>query len=137
MSFAFRLDDNYPDVKCPYCRAGHEVDWITEYGIPYDGTYAVVCCACGLPFKFECHTETTYTSRKTFFPCKVQGEDSCVALKPGMHVVTTAGDRMRHNPGVLEVIKTGLKWAQFDSVLCLKPDGTKSAFLLKNLEVVE
>ena len=54
-------------------------------------------------------------------------------MNVGDKVRNIKGCRINGPCGVLTVIATGKKWAQFDAVTCEKPDGTKRLFLEKNL----
>jgi len=58
-------------------------------------------------------------------------------LKVGDIVITVKGCRFNGPPGNMEVVTTGKKWGKYNSVVCRKPDGRVSAFLEKNLRLVE
>ena len=57
-------------------------------------------------------------------------------IKVGDIVKTRKGCRINGPSGDLVVIKLGLRWGRFEAVECLKPNGKKGRFLVKNLEVV-
>ena len=56
-----------------------------------------------------------------------------MSLKIGDKVYTKKGDRYRENPGILVVTKINKKWGKYEAVICLKLDGSKRLFLVKNL----
>ena len=57
-------------------------------------------------------------------------------IRKGDIVITVKGCRFYGPPGEMEVLKTGSKWRKYDTALCVKPNGMKSSFLIKNLRKV-
>lgn len=44
-------------IHCPHCKAGFDVDWITEYGEPLIGEHEATCLKCNKQFNFSVYNQ--------------------------------------------------------------------------------
>lgn len=63
MGFILHKTDYLVDLKCPYCGAGYDIEWLTEYGDPEAGTDATECLDCEGTFRFS--TTIVYNTWRT------------------------------------------------------------------------
>ena len=43
----------FPDITCPHCKQGLEIEWGTEYGDPSFGEHTVKCICCSKNIEFS------------------------------------------------------------------------------------
>jgi hypothetical protein len=53
MSFTLNRTDFAPQIKCPCCNAGYDIEWDTEYGDPMHGAEQAECYECETKFAFQ------------------------------------------------------------------------------------
>lgn len=79
-----------PDVECPYCGAGQEINHDDGYGFGEDETHEQYCSDCGKTFTYTTSISYYYEAEKA--PCKNGGEHAwkpIVGCPPEMFVGRT------------------------------------------------
>jgi len=58
------MTSTFPEIKCPKCKQGHDIEWNTEYGELIYGWHDTECVKCSYEFKFHAHSIEIYETRE-------------------------------------------------------------------------